>query len=163
MKHQHAAHGQHSAQGKGHYLKVAAMIGLSFVAMYVLMYAMVDELGNALPNMNQAYMAGLMASPMMVIELALMHFMYPRKRLNAALLAASIGLGALCLVLIRKQAAIGDREFLRSMIPHHAAAILMCKEAPIEDAEVVKLCDGIFASQEAEFDQMKAKLEAMRR
>ena len=43
------AHGS----GDGHYSRFAWMLALSFVAMYVLMYAMVDRLGNAVPNINQ--------------------------------------------------------------------------------------------------------------
>lgn len=43
---------------------------LSFAAMYVLMYAMVDRFGNVFNNVNQVYMAGLMAAAMVLIELA---------------------------------------------------------------------------------------------
>ena len=64
-------------------------------------------------------------------------------------------------VLIRQQVAIGDEEFLRSMIPHHAGAILMCEQAPLADPEVISLCRGIIASQQAEIDWMKAKLSAL--
>lgn len=151
--------GKAGRHGTSHYRRLLFMTALSFVAMYVLMYAMVDRLSNALPNLNQAYMAGLMAMPMVAIELLVMAGMYQNKSLNAGLLAASVLLGAACFVAIRKQAAIGDREFLRSMIPHHAAAVLMCHEAPIEDPEIEKLCEGIVASQSREIDQMKAMLE----
>ena len=48
------------------------MAGLSFVAMYILMYAMVDTLGNVYANLNQFYMAGLMTVAMMLIEVVLM-------------------------------------------------------------------------------------------
>lgn len=48
---------------------------------------------------------------------------------------------------------------MRSMISHHAAAIQMCREAPIEDPQVKKLCEGITAGQQSEIDWMKAKLQ----
>jgi hypothetical protein len=51
------------------YARLALMAALSFVAMYVLMYAMVAEWRDVYPNINQAYMAALMAAPMVVIEL----------------------------------------------------------------------------------------------
>ena len=146
---------------KGHYRRLAAMIGLSFVAMYVLMYAMVDVLGNALPNLNQAYMAGLMTAPMLVLELLLMGHMYANKKLNAGLIIGGVLLLALSWVGIRQQVAIGDEQFLRSMIPHHASAILMCKEAPLRDPDIQQLCHQIIASQQGEIDQMKAKLAAL--
>jgi hypothetical protein len=46
-----------------HYPRLLAMTALSFIAMYVLMYAMVDEFASVYSNLNQAYMAGLMTAP----------------------------------------------------------------------------------------------------
>lgn len=146
---------------KGHYLRLAAMIGLSFVAMYVLMYAMVDVLGNALPNLNQAYMAALMTAPMLVLELLLMGHMYANKKINAGLVIGGVLLLVLAWVGIRQQVAIGDEQFLRSMIPHHASAILMCEKAPLRDPDIQQLCRQIVVSQQGEIDQMKAKLAAL--
>jgi hypothetical protein len=57
---------------KMHYKRLYPMAVLWFLAMYVLMYAMVDSIANVYLNLNQFYMAGLMAAPMLVIELALM-------------------------------------------------------------------------------------------
>ena len=65
--------------------------------------------------------------------------------------------------LIRRQIAIGDRQFLRSMIPHHAGAILMCEQASLQDSEIKALCKNIVLGQQAEIDQMKAKLSALGR
>jgi uncharacterized protein (DUF305 family) len=134
------------------------MAVLSFAAMYVLMYAMVDPFAHVHANLNQAYMAALMAAPMVAIELALMSAMYPDRRLNTAALALSgiVFVGAW--FGIREQAAIGDTEFLRSMIPHHSSAILMCRKAQIADAEVQALCANITTSQQAEIDQMETIL-----
>lgn len=147
--------------GKSHYGRLFAMIALSFLAMFVLMYAMVDTFANAVPNFNQFYMAGLMAAPMLILELLLMRAMYKDERLNAVL----IGIGAVALIgfwlLIRQQAGIGDRQFLKSMIPHHASAILMCEQAAISDPEVKALCSDIISGQEGQIDQMKAKLEQL--
>lgn len=140
------------------YARLAAMTVLSFAAMYILMYAMVDRVANVYPNLNQAYMAGLMAAPMVLIELLLMRAMYENKIANMAILAVSATALISFFVLIRTQTAITDSEFLRSMIPHHAGAILMCKEAPINDVEIKELCKTIISSQQAEIDQMKTIL-----
>lgn len=149
----------HSHQGhRRHYRHLALMAALSFVAMYLLMYAMVDRLDNVYNNYNQFYMAGLMTAPMVVIELLLMRSMFPDKRLNAMIVGVCIVALVGFWTLIRGQAAIGDRQFLKSMIPHHAAAVLMCRKAPIGDAEIERLCRQIVASQEAEIRQMKDKL-----
>lgn len=144
------------------YGRLALMALVSFVAMYVLMYAMADRLDNVYPNFNQAYMAALMTAPMVLIELALMRAMYPDRRKNLA----AIGVSTLVLVgaffLIRQQTAIGNEQFLRSMIPHHAAAVLMCERAPVTDAAIHQLCQNIISSQQAEIAQMKAMLHRAR-
>lgn len=149
--------GQH--QRHKPYMRLAIMAALSYFAMFALMYAMVDRFANIYPNLNQAYMAALMAAPMVAIEIMLMASMYPSKRTNALILAGS----ALVLVgafgAIRQQAAIDDDEFLRSMIPHHASAILMCEQASLTDAEVRQLCGAIMESQRREIDAMKQILE----
>ena len=143
------------------YLMLGAMFVLHVIAMYVLMYAMVDRFGNVIPNRNQLYMAFLMASPMVAFELLLMRSMYPSRIWNLLLGFASILVLVGAFALIRGQTAIDDREFLRSMIPHHAGAILMCDRADIRDPEIVALCDGIRAGQQQEIDFMKAKLDAL--
>ncbi|WP_374151521.1 DUF305 domain-containing protein [Xanthomonas hortorum] len=153
-------HAQHQeSMKKTHYRRLLLMVVLSFVAMYILMYAMADRLENVYPNFNQFYMAGLMAAPMLVMELALMGGMYQNKKLNGALMALGVVLALVFWALIRQQAAINDRQFLKSMIPHHAGAILMCEQASIQDPEILQLCRGIIASQSAEIAQMKSLLE----
>ena len=62
-------------------------------------------------------------------------------------------------VCIRQQAGVSDRQFLKSMIPHHSAAILMCRTADLRDPEIKQLCEDIIAGQQAEIDQMNAKLK----
>ena len=140
------------------YSRLLWMTVLSFAFMYCLMYAMVDRFGNVWSSYNQFYMAGLMTSPMVGLELLLMGRMYANKRLNALL----VGLSAVALVvfwlLIRHQAGIADRQFLRSMIPHHAGAILMCEQASIKDPRIADLCKGIITSQTEEIARMKALL-----
>jgi uncharacterized protein (DUF305 family) len=59
-------------------------------------------------------------------------------------------------LLIRTQTPIGDGQFLRSMIPHHSGAILMCERAALTDPEIVQLCDKIVRSQREEILQMEA-------
>jgi len=144
-----------------HYQGLAVMSLLSFAAMYVLMYAMVDEFGNVFSNVNQAYMAALMAAPMVIIELLVMREMYPEKRTNRAILVTSTLLLAVSFLCIRAQVAVSDKQFLRSMIPHHAGAILMCERASLRDAEIVQLCKTIVEGQRAEIAQMRAKLGAL--
>ncbi|MCF6404631.1 DUF305 domain-containing protein [Chitinophaga filiformis] len=141
-----------------HYKHLIIMAVLSFISMYVLMYSMVNSFSNVIPNINQFYMAGLMTMPMIIIELVVMRSMYMNKKLNMAIIgAALVGLVGFFLF-IRQQTAVSDRQFLKSMIPHHAGAILMCEQANIKDPEIKKLCEAIRVSQQKEIDQMRARL-----
>jgi uncharacterized protein (DUF305 family) len=147
-----------SNMGENHYRHLLIMAILSFISMYILMYAMVNALGNVYNNFNQFYMAGLMTAPMVVIELAVMRAMYLDKRRNALIIVGSLLAALVFFLLIRQQTAISDRQFLRSMIPHHAGAILMCEQASLDDPEIKELCGNIISSQQSEIDQMKSML-----
>ncbi len=149
-----ADHSMHSRP----YLRLSAMVLLSFIAMYILMYAMVDELSHVYNNLNQAYMAALMAAPMLIIELLLMRPMYPDKWRNALLIVIGLAVLAGAWILIRQQTAIDDRQFLRSMIPHHSGAVLMCEEASLSEPRLQALCRQIVESQLAEIAEMETLL-----
>ena len=144
-----------------HYNRLFIMIGLSFVAMFVLMYAMVDSITNVYANVNQFYMAGLMTAPMVILELLLMARMYTDRRVNTVIIVAGVILLAATYSFIRSQALVSDRQFLRSMIPHHGGAILMCRQASLRDHEIRRLCENIESGQQAEIEQMKAILERL--
>lgn len=145
-----------------HYGRLLAMALLSFASMYGLMYAMVNTPANVILNLNQAYMAALMAAPMVIIELMVMGAMYPDKKRNAIVIAASLLVLIASWVFIREQTAISDKQFLKSMIPHHAGAILMCEQAQLQDPGIKALCRTIISSQEAEIRDMKEKLAALK-
>lgn len=150
---------QHSHSSQMSIGKLLLMAGLHFLLMYALMYSMVDRFENVVPNLNQVYMAAVMTAPMLLLEGWLMGGMYADKRALLIAMAVSALVFVAAFVGIRQQTAITDAEFLRSMIPHHAGAVLMCEQAPIEDPEIVALCEGIIAGQQAEIEQMKAILE----
>ena len=130
------------------------MAVLSFLAMYLLMYSMVDRSSSVYMNVNQVFMAALMTAPMVTIELIVMRMMYQDARLNRLLIGGAVMVGIAMFIFIRQQIAVGDSQFLRSMIPHHSSAILMCQKASITDPEIRDLCKGIISSQSQEIDQM---------
>jgi uncharacterized protein (DUF305 family) len=142
-----------------HWNRLLLMGAIHFVLMFILMYAMVDRVDNAILNLNQAYMAAIMTSPMLLLEVWLMGSMYENKRALWAIVAGSLVVFLAAFTFIRQQTAIGDKEFLRSMIPHHASALLMCEQASIEDSEIQDLCAAILSSQQEQIDQMKEILD----
>lgn len=76
-----------------------------------------------------------MTAPMLLIEIWAMRSMYPNRKLNMALTAVGLVTLAGFWFGIREQVAVNDRQFLKSMIPHHAGAVLMCEQAELKDAE----------------------------
>ena len=141
------------------WLRLAVMTVVGFVAMYLLMFTMIDSGGDFFQNLNMAYMAGSMTAAMVVIELIVMSVMYKNAKLRNLLIGVSAVLLVVTVLCTRYQTGIGDVGFLRSMIPHHSGAILMCREAAITDPELVKLCGEITESQRREIDQMNRILE----
>jgi uncharacterized protein (DUF305 family) len=161
MKMKHEAQ-QYSTSSNGMmYKKLAIMMILSFIAMYILMYAMVDKLANVIPNVNQFYMAGLMSMPMLVIELIVMGSMYMNKKLNIVLLITGFAGALVFFICIHQQTGVRDKQFLKSMIPHHAAAVLMVEKASLTDPEIKELANDIITSQQKEIKQMKDKLKEL--
>ena len=138
------------------FLRLAVMAAISFIAMYLLMYMMIDKSADFYPSISMAYMAGGMTAAMVIIELIIMSEMYK----NAMLRNVLIGVSALLLVAFvlftRYQIGIYDNDFLRSMIPHHSGANLMCANPRLEDPEIKSLCRNITEGQQKEIDQMKA-------
>ena len=152
---------KHMEMHKDSYTRLLIMSLLSLIAMYFLMYSMVFTFDHFYNNVNKFYMAAIMTAPMVVFELMLMGAMYKNKSLNAVIIFLSIAALALFFLFIRWQTAIGDRQFLRAMIPHHSSAILMCEEAQVQDQEIIDLCDSIVETQREEINQMKEIMERL--
>lgn len=89
----------------------------------------------------------VMWAPMGAIMLATMGGMYRNRTLNIVLYVAFAAIFGLSLLGIRQQSLVGDGQFLRSMIPHHSGAIMMCEEATLRDPEIRQLCSGIIEAQ----------------
>lgn len=139
--------------------RLLVMAAIHFALMYALMYAMVNVFSNIFPSLNQIYMAGLMTAPMLILEVILMGSMYENKRAIRIIMGVSVVVFVACFVFIRQQTGITDGEFIRSMIPHHSGAILMCEQASISDSELRALCDEVIVAQQQEIDQMKVILD----
>lgn len=144
------------------YQKLAIATTINAVIMFLLTYVMIDSLDHFLVNINRVYMALIMAAPMVLVMLTVMRSMFKNPRTNTILYITFVGLFLLLFFLIRTQTPVGDEAFLRSMIPHHSGAILMCEQANISDPEIVTLCEEIVEAQVEEINQMKAILTRMR-
>ena len=162
------AHQGHSGTSGGmmrrHYLMFGLNMILSTIIMYLVMFEMIWSWGEFVQNINFFYMALTMAMPMGMLMLLMMGSMYSNKRLNIMLYALMALLFVLAFAAVRGQWLVGDKQFARSMIPHHSGAILMCNEAKLRDTELRELCygtNGIVVSQKREVAQMKRILERL--
>lgn len=144
---------------KAAYRSLAWQTAISAIIMYLVMFVMIDRLSSFYNNLNMAYMTLMMVAPMVVLMIVAMPGMFPNRRRNIIILVGAALAFFGSFALIRTQAAIGDDAFLRSMIPHHSGAILMCEQARLTDPEVRELCRDIIAGQKAEIDQMKRILD----
>lgn len=143
------------------YWRFAVMAVVMFVAMYFIMFAMIDGFENLIPNLNNLYMTLLMVSVMMLIELWMMRKMYTHPKINRIIGVIAVILGVFSWLGIREQINIGDRQFVKGMIPHHAAALLMSEKAKLTDPDLIKLKKNILETQADEIELMKRKLKEM--
>ncbi len=140
---------------KAPYRSLAVNLAISGIIMYLVMFTMINTAGEFFNNLNFLYMTLMMLAPMAILMLLMMGSMYPNRTLNMVFHAVVAGVFVLAFAAIRTQAMVGDGQFLRSMIPHHSGAILMCREASLTDPEIVALCGRIKVSQAEEVAQMK--------
>jgi hypothetical protein len=143
----------------GNYLRFALMLGLSFVIMYSVMFSNVDRLDHIYLSVTRFYMTLLMIAPMALVMLGFMGGMYKNRRLNIVIVVVSAAVFAAALIGLRTQAFIGNRQFMKAMIPHHSSAILTSRKADLQGQETRKLAQEIIESQEREIEQMRQMLE----
>lgn len=131
------------------------MMALSLLIMYAAMFTMIDGWGDFRNNLNMLYMTLTMWAPMGIIMLLAMRSMYANKKANVAMLVVFALLAVGSFTATRTQAATDDQQFIKSMIPHHSGAILMCREASLTDPELTALCEDITTGQRSEIEQME--------
>jgi uncharacterized protein (DUF305 family) len=144
------------------YRKFTAMMIISFIIMYVVMFLNMDSVGHYHTSITRMYMAILMVAPMAIVMMTMMGKMYANKKMNAGIVVGAIILFAVTLTALRSQTPVGDVQYMKAMIPHHSSAIMTSKHAAIKDPEVRKLADSIIASQEREIKQMEAILQRLK-
>src|SRR5919106_3280671 len=143
---------------KGSYRLLGFEMAIDFVIMYFVMYTMIATVDHLYLNINNLWMTLMMVAPMTIVMLLSMRSMFQSPRLNAVIVLGAVLVFVASFAAMRKQTAIGNAQFLRSMIPHHSGAILMCEQASITDPEIVKLCRDIVEAQKKEIAQMQAIL-----
>ena len=125
-------------------------------------YARIETFDHFHFNINAVYMALMMAAPTVILVLLVMGGVFPNGILNASLYVGAAIVFMFAIALARHQIAVGNIQFLRSMIPHQSSAILMCQEAEITDPDTIVLCRQILRTQRDEIEQMEKLLARLR-
>lgn len=146
---------QRHAMASMKYSKFAYMIVVGTFIMFGLMYSNTFSLDHVFFSETRSYMALMMGAVMAIVMMLFMWNMYPNKKLNAVILAASCVVSIVSAWLVRSQATVEDIAYMRAMIPHHSIAILTSERANINDPRVRKLADGIIEAQRKEIEEMK--------
>lgn len=157
------SHSSENTKSSSMYMRFVVMAAAMFVAMYFIMYAMIDGWQNLILNINNLYMTLLMVSAMLLIELLVMNPMYVNKKMNRIIILISLVIGIFSWFGIREQMFVGDKEFVKGMIPHHAAALLMSEKTKLTDPELIELQKNILESQAKEIELMKRKLDEFKK
>lgn len=137
------------------YLRFAAMIAVSTVVMFGLMYLNTYTSDHVFFGQTRAWMALMMGAVMAMIMLGFMLNMYKDRRVNIAIATISVAVFVGALFLVRSQVTVDDTAWMKAMIPHHSIAILTSRRADIRDPRVRQLADRIIEAQLREIAEMK--------
>lgn len=145
---------QKNGSGMG-YTRFFAMIAISTIVMYGLMYLNTYTMSHIWFSQTRAWMALLMGAVMAIIMLLFMWGMYRNLQWNLLILGGAVAVFAGSLWLVRSQETVGDVSWMKAMIPHHSIAILTSRRADISDPRVRTLANDIIDAQLREIDEME--------
>ena len=140
---------------KTSYWRFAAMIATSTAVMLGLMYLNTYAWEHVRWSETRFYMAFIMGAAMAVVMLSFMLGMYKNSRINLGIYARAAIVFVLALWLVRSQATVEDRSYMKAMIPHHSIAIMTSERAGIDDVRVRELADEIITAQRREIKEME--------
>ncbi|KAA0685872.1 DUF305 domain-containing protein [Azospirillum brasilense] len=145
------------------YWRFSAMIAVSTVVMFGLMYLNTYALDHVFYSQTRTWMAVVMGATMAIIMIAFMWTMYRITAANLGIVVAGTLVFAGALWLVRSQESVDDMSYMKAMIPHHSIAIMTSERAHIRDPRVRKLADRIIEAQVREIGEMKALIADLER
>ncbi|MFC3480647.1 DUF305 domain-containing protein [Kocuria carniphila] len=146
--------GHHGTSNRMYWI-FAAILLVNLGLMWVLTMSMIRTWDHFYFNPSNLYMAFIMVTAMAILMVVGMWSMFQNTKLNIALLIGFIALFVAALLFGRAEVGVGNEGFLKSMIPHHSRAILVCQESNITDPEIQDLCATIVETQQEEIAQMQ--------
>ncbi|ALJ38050.1 DUF305 domain-containing protein [Azospirillum brasilense] len=145
------------------YWRFLAMIVVSTVVMFGLMYLNTYAFDHVFYSQTRAWMALVMGAAMAIVMIGFMWSMYRNAAANLGIVVAGLLVFAGALWLVRSQETVDDLSYMKAMIPHHSIAIMTSERAHIRDPRVRELADGIIEAQVREIGEMKALIADLKR
>lgn len=142
--------------------KLAAMVGISTLIMFGLMYQLVYSAEHLMFSLNRLLASLIMGAVMTIVMLAFMWKMYEDQAKKVVTVAGAAVIALVLFLTNRSQALVDDTTFMLAMIPHHSIAINNARNATISDPRVRKLADQIIRSQALEIAEMKLLISDIR-
>ena len=99
------------------YRRFAAMIAISTLVMFGLMYLNTYALDHVTFSQTRAWMAMLMGAAMAVVMLGFMWPMYDGRRAKIAIVATGMIVATGSLWLVRSQETVDDISYMKAMMP----------------------------------------------
>lgn len=143
------------------YVKFAAMMAVSFVIMYAVMFLNADLFEHVMLSTTRTYMTILMVAPMAISMILFMWGMYENKKANYIILVSAAIIFVGTLTMLRNQTLIADVQWMKAMIPHHSSAIMVSQKAHLKDPEAQKLAQDIIEAQKREIAQMQDMIKRL--
>ena len=141
------------------YVKFAAMMTVSFIIMYAVMFLNADIFEHVMLSTTRTYMTILMVAPMAISMILFMWKMYENKKINYIILTSAVIIFIGTLAMLRNQTLIADVQWMKAMIPHHSSAIMVSQKAHLSDPEAQKLAQDIIKAQKEEIAQMQEMIK----
>ncbi len=139
-----------------------------FIASFIIQYffmslIMVDDFIHITHNIGKAYLAGIMAVSMMIIEVLMHDHQYHSLSYKLYIIFAVLLAGLICVY--RFQVGIDDNQYVKGMIEHHSMALFTSKEmvAKTNNYNVAKLAKNIIQTQTDELSEMREILNKKER
>jgi hypothetical protein len=133
---------------------IMAIVGILFNPMNMLAYRF-----NDLYLSLTLFYGGLLMASNMIWSHELVHY-FSMGHFNSKMFIIGIILSGICILLLRSQLLVNDKEWLKRMISHHSTALTTTHKINknTKDQKIKKLSNDIIEVQEKEITLMKSLL-----
>ena len=133
---------------------IMAIVGILFNPMNMLAYRF-----NDLYLSLTLFYGGLLMASNMIWSHELIHY-FSMGHFNSKMFIIGIILSGICILLLRSQLLVNDKEWLKRMISHHSTALTTTHKINknTKNEKIKKLSNDIIKTQEEEITQMKSLL-----